>query len=176
MGVSVEKMRLSPRSRTSPGTGQAPGSARPDESAYHRGMAVRRVVLATLLAVLCSCDSSGAKAGGGGEGTERGACYGNGSCNPGLLCLSNRCVRPPGADCDAVGEHLTSLELGNYAPKEQCNGRVLALAAVCRAQHMTKDEGACLLEKTSKDTLGYCPKPLIVPVMSEDDRKAQTGL
>ncbi len=28
------------------------------------------------------------------DGTERGACYGNGTCNDGLICLSDLCVKP----------------------------------------------------------------------------------
>jgi hypothetical protein len=39
----------------------------------------------------CGGGSSGPKA-----GDERGACYGNGSCNAGLTCASNVCVRIAG--------------------------------------------------------------------------------
>jgi hypothetical protein len=33
--------------------------------------------------------------GGKPDGTEGGACYGNGTCNAGLTCLSKLCVMPP---------------------------------------------------------------------------------
>src|SRR5688572_15039818 len=78
-------------------------------------------------------------------GTERGACYGNGTCNEGLLCLSDRCVRPPPADCAVVAEAVASLELGNYAPREDRVPRVEELVTMCREQYVTKDEGACLV-------------------------------
>jgi hypothetical protein len=96
-------------------------------------------------------------------GTERGPCYGNGTCNEGMLCLSNHCVRPPPADCALVAEAVASLELGNYAPREERAGRVVALAAACREQHVSKDEGACLLGATTVLEATYCPKPLIAP-------------
>lgn len=43
----------------------------------------------------------------GTDGTERGQCYGNGTCNKGLVCLSDLCVRMPsedGAGVDAEPE------------------------------------------------------------------------
>jgi hypothetical protein len=147
--------------------------------AYHRHM-VRRVVVVAFLALLTGCDEGGGGGGGlpGADGTERGACYGNGTCNEGLVCLSNRCVRPPGAKCEEVGEALAALDLGNYAPKDQRAARVEEIAAMCRAQHMTKSEGACVLEKTTKEELAECPKPLIVKPLSDQERKAlaATGL
>jgi hypothetical protein len=97
------------------------------------------------------------------DGAERGRCYGNGTCNEGLLCLSAVCVRPPPADCAAVAEALTSLELGNYAAREDRASRVAALTATCRAQHVSKDEGACLVAATTVLEATYCPKPLIAP-------------
>jgi hypothetical protein len=49
----------------------------------------RVVILLALLAAACGGGSSSAPA-----GTETGPCYPNGTCNAGLLCLSNLCVRP----------------------------------------------------------------------------------
>lgn len=112
-----------------------------------------------VLALVAACGSSKSA---GSDGTERGACYGNGTCNTGLTCLSNRCVRTPGADCDAVAEALASIELGNYAPKDQRAPRVTALAAICRTQNLSKDDGACILTAHTKDELALCPKPMIV--------------
>jgi hypothetical protein len=140
------------------------------EPAYHRGMSGLGLVVALVLA------GCAGEHGPAADGTERGACYGNQTCNAGLTCLSDRCVRLPGADCEAVAEVLTSIELGNYAPKDQRAARVISLTAVCRAQNLTKDEGACILDKKTKDELAWCPKPLIVTPVAEDDKQAQAGL
>jgi hypothetical protein len=96
-------------------------------------------------------------------GTERGACYGNGTCNDGLLCLSARCVRPPPADCAAVAEAVASLELGTYAAREGRAPRVAELADRCRAEHVSQDEGACLIAATTVVEATFCPKPLLAP-------------
>jgi hypothetical protein len=150
----------------------------------------RAVVLAAAL-VAAACNSAGSAP---APGTERGACYGNGTCDDGLTCLSDRCVRVevgPGsgappikpaagmADCAAVAETLVSLELGNYAPRDQRAGRADDIAALCRAQFVTADEATCLLAATRKDDLGLCAKPLIVKALTEAEkaaRKAATGL
>lgn len=47
-------------------------------------------------AVAIGCGGGGGKA----AGTERGPCYGNGTCNAGLVCLSDLCVSP-GGTCDS---------------------------------------------------------------------------
>jgi len=108
------------------------------------------------------------------DGTERGACYGNGTCNAGLACMSNRCVRLPAADCDSVADALASIELGNYAPKEQRAPRVAALVAICKTQHLSKDDAECILAARTKEQLAFCPRPLIVA--SSIDPKAPKGL
>jgi hypothetical protein len=155
---------------------RTPSRAGPREPAYHRKMTGLGAAAAAVVAVaLAGCDGRNGWA-AAAEGTERGACYGNRTCNDGLVCLSDLCVRPPGADCEAVAQVLTSIELGNYAPKEQRATRVIALTAICHAQNLTEDEGACILDKKTKDDLAFCPKPLIVSPLSDDDRKAQTGL
>ena len=81
------------------------------------------------------------------NGAERGDCVpgtgAGGTCEPGLLCLSNLCVRPPPADCQAVADTLTTMQLGNYAELEE------------RQPLLTKYKGACLTAKISKDQ-GEC--------------------
>lgn len=54
-------------------------------------MTVGRAALVALL--LCSCASKEKD-----PGTEGGPCYGNGTCNAGLSCASNLCVRIPGRE------------------------------------------------------------------------------
>jgi len=111
------------------------------------------------------------------DGTERGACYGNGTCNAGLSCLSGRCVRLPEADCDSVADTLASIELGNYAPKDQRAPRVAALVAICKTQHLSKPDAECIFAAHSKDELAYCPKPLIVaPAIDRAVGGGQAGL
>ncbi len=65
-------------------------------------------------------------------------------CDPGLVCLSELCVRPPPASCSAVAEKLASFELGNYAPRDARAKLVADKAAACAAAHVTKDEGDCV--------------------------------
>jgi len=105
--------------------------------------------------------SSEAGNGGGGasaEGTERGACYGNGTCNNGLTCLSNLCVRPPGADCDKVAAKLSSLLLGNYAARDQRDAFLASTRDECTRASLTKEEGDCLLAVPHRNAFGTCPK------------------
>jgi MYXO-CTERM domain-containing protein len=52
--------------------------------------------------------------GGHADGTEGGACYGNGSCNKGLTCLSKLCVKAPassGCGCNASGTETSGAPL-----------------------------------------------------------------
>lgn len=46
--------------------------------------------------VLVGAVAAGCGGGGKAAGTESGPCYGNGTCNAGLVCLSDRCVSPGG--------------------------------------------------------------------------------
>jgi hypothetical protein len=55
-----------------------------------RSLAVALAAVVGLVAVGC-----GGGSGSPATGTERGPCYGNGTCNTGLVCLSNTCVKPP---------------------------------------------------------------------------------
>ncbi len=77
-------------------------------------------------------------------GSERADCRADKTCDPGLLCLSNLCVRPPAADCGAVAETLASQELGNYAPRDKRAALVATRRAACEAAMVSKDEGKCL--------------------------------
>ena len=71
---------------------------------------VRRSFVVVIVAALASgavaCKGGGGGGGGGGKangsaapvvGQERGDCRPDRSCDPGLTCLSNLCVRPPTA-------------------------------------------------------------------------------
>jgi hypothetical protein len=65
-------------------------------------------VVAIVLGAIVGCHDSG-----GGAGTERAACYPNGTCNAGLACLSDVCVRAPdgGTPADAgIGSSDTAGE------------------------------------------------------------------
>lgn len=100
-------------------------------------------------------------------GEERTLCKKNGTCDPGLECWSERCVRPPAADCRAVGERLASVRLGNYAPREQREPTIVELTALCEKEHVSKKEGRCLLEAQTDDELAACPRP-VLPELSGD--------
>lgn len=95
-------------------------------------------------------------------GTERAPCNA-GACTAGLVCLSDRCVRPPAADCTLVAEALTSLELGNYATPEERAPKVAAYRGKCEAQHLTIDEGRCVIAARSMTQLRDCAKPVMFP-------------
>lgn len=114
-----------------------------------------------VLVLVAGC--GGTESGSAERGTERAHCKSDRSCAAGLVCLSDRCVRPAGADCQLVAESLATLELGNYAPREERAARELALRRQCEREHLSKEDGACLVTATSKDEIAWCPKPLIVP-------------
>ena len=100
----------------------------------------------SLIALLCAtlgCQHRGSPA-EVSPGHERGACRADHSCEPGLWCLSELCVRPPPADCKAVAELLASFQLGNYAEPEERAPIVARHADACRATYLTKEEGACI--------------------------------
>ena len=112
-------------------------------------------------AAACAHDPTGPT-----PGTERGACIEGRAataCGAGLVCLSDRCVRPPGADCAAVASALTSLELGNYAAPEARRPKEQAWSAKCEAEHVTLDEGACVIGARTIDELRRCPRPVMFP-------------
>ncbi len=91
-------------------------------------------------------------------GSERGACYGNGTCNDGLTCLSELCVRPPGADCDKVAAKLGSMFLGNYAGRDQRDAFLASTKDECVRAKLTKEEGDCLLSVPHRNGFAKCAK------------------
>lgn len=106
-----------------------------------------RLVAALALFVGCTQSDAPQRA---ARGTERGDCRpaaekgAVGTCDPGLLCLSNLCVRPPPADCAAVGERLASFDLGNYAEPDARAPVVAKYKAACEKAYVTKEQGDCI--------------------------------
>jgi hypothetical protein len=103
-------------------------------------------------------------------GHEREDCRPDHSCEPGLLCLSDLCVRPPAADCKGVAESLASAELGNYAPVEERAPLVANKRAACEAAHVSKDEAACLDKAHDKWSQAAC-----VPRMFPEVERGSSG-
>ena len=93
-------------------------------------------------------------------GTERGACYGNKTCNEGLQCLSGVCVRPPPPDCAKVAEKLSFLTLSNYAKRAERQAYISRTTTTCMQAKLTHDEADCILEAKNRGALTRCPKPL----------------
>src|SRR5262245_36182171 len=128
---------------------------------------MKRMIVVLVVLSIAGCrsqaDSGGGGGGGGGgaaAGKERGPCYGNGTCDQGLVCLSQLCVRPAGADCAKVAEHLGSLLLGNYAPREERAAFLTSTQDECVKMQLTKEEGDCILRSEGKQAIGGCPRPL----------------
>ncbi len=113
-----------------------------------------------LVALLSGCDRGGAPEPRPGD--ERAPCKA-GKCGKGLVCLSDRCVRPPGADCGQVAEALTSLELGNYAAVNERRPKVAVYRTKCEGLNLTVDEGKCVIAAKTIDQLRDCPKPVMFP-------------
>lgn len=114
------------------------------------------VVLALALAAV-ACSKKGPK-----EGTERGPCYGNKTCNDGLICLSDLCVRPPPADCEKVVEKLGFLTLDNWAPRKQREELRAQLLPACQKANLSEKDGDCILQAKHKRDLKKCKKPLVL--------------
>jgi hypothetical protein len=98
-------------------------------------------------------------------GTERSDCRPDGTCDPGLSCLSKRCVKPPPANCQAVAETLASFDLGNYAPLEERGPVVARHEVACKHAHVSKDEGACIDQARDKWTAAQCA-PRLFPELA----------
>lgn len=113
--------------------------------------------------LLASCEKSG------GPGKERGSCYGNGTCDPGLVCMSELCVRPPPADCEKVAAKLASYRLGNYAPKEEREEVLAELTTTCEEARLSVDEGKCILEAQGRLDIAKCPRPLLDEFKGDKD-------
>jgi hypothetical protein len=94
-----------------------------------------------------------------------------GTCDPGLLCLSNVCVRPPPADCTAIGELLTSFDLGNYAEPEERAPIVEKYKRACQKAYVSKEQGECIAATTDKFAAIKCA-PLMFPELKPAAGKA----
>jgi hypothetical protein len=95
------------------------------------------------------------------SGSEKGACYGNGTCNEGLMCLSELCVRPEPADCNAVARQLGYLTLDNYAAQDQRDGFEHDMAVACTDVMLSKTDGECIMRAENRAALQACPKPFV---------------
>ncbi len=89
-------------------------------------------------------------------GKERGDCKAEKACDPGLMCLSNLCVRPPPADCTAVANGLASFDLGNYAEPEEREPIVARYKASCEKAFVTKEQGECFEKAADKNAAMMC--------------------
>jgi hypothetical protein len=95
--------------------------------------------LLTLAATMIACHR------GPRAGVERAACRAaEPRCEPGLVCMSDLCVRPPPADCAEVADTLVSLELGNYAARDDRAALAPTKRALCERARVSVDEATCL--------------------------------
>jgi hypothetical protein len=101
-------------------------------------------------------------------GTERADCRADKTCDSGLLCLSNLCVRPPSADCQLVGDELASFDLGNYAEPEEREPVVAKYKAQCEKLYVSKDEGACLEKTHDRWAAAQCASRLFPELANND--------
>lgn len=141
------------------------------------------VVALGVSAMACSKDSGASGASNAPPraalGKERGDCvapkqapgepkdeFAVGTCDPGLLCLSNVCVRPPPANCAAIGEQLASFELGNYAELEDRAPVVEKYKRACHKAMVSKEQGECIEKATDKAGAFQCA-PLMFPEMGK---------
>lgn len=151
--------RLSPR--LAPRLVQAPASPR---------VGVALAITAVLgLAVGCR-DRAAEIAAQIEAGHERGNCRPDRTCDVGLLCLSNLCVRPPAADCTDVGEQLASIDLGNYAEPEARAPVVARYKAACETAMLSRDEQQCLDRTRDRWSAARC-----APRMFPDLASSSTG-
>jgi hypothetical protein len=136
---------------------------------------MNRIAFVLAVSVLAGCQSgkssNGDSTASGGPrtgalGKERSDCRPDRTCDTGLLCLSNLCVRPPPADCAAVGETLASLDLGNYAPVEERGPVVAKYKDRCEKAYVTKEQGQCLDKVKDKWMAGQCA-PDLYPDLAE---------
>lgn len=122
---------------------------------------MRFVMITALLVLAMACaKKQGSETTTTTAGSERGPCYGNGTCNEGLICLSDLCVRPPPADCAAVAKKVGYLMLSNYAPAEERASFESGIVTECKDKHLTKEEGDCILRSQNRGQLNACGKPL----------------
>jgi hypothetical protein len=147
--------------------GEGVPAARWMRSATRRNSAGLAIALGLAIASAgCARDHSTAAV----LGRERSDCRPDKSCDTGLICLSNLCVRPPPANCQAVAEQLTSIDLGNYAEPEDRAPVIARYKAACETAMVTKEEGQCLDKAREKWSAGVC-----VPRMFPELASSSTG-
>ena len=110
-----------------------------------------------------------------GLGTERSDCRADKTCDPGLLCLSNLCVRPPPADCQLVADQLASIDLGNYAEPEERAPVVAKYKATCETLYVSKEEGVCLDKARDRWSAAQCATRLFPELSASGTECAQVG-
>ena len=108
-------------------------------------------------------------------GTERADCRADKTCDPGLLCLSNLCVRPPPADCQLVADELASFDLGNYAEPEERAPVVAKYKAQCETLYVSKEEGVCLDKARDRWGAALCASRLFPELSTPGTECAQVG-
>jgi hypothetical protein len=115
------------------------------------------VALTLALVAVTSCRRTASKP-ATPAGQERGPCRSDRTCDPGLTCLSELCVRPPAADCAKVGEHVAYLLLDNYAPREERDAVRTDVTRQCQELGLSAADGACVLAVKSRGELRSCPR------------------
>lgn len=111
-----------------------------------------------------------------GTGKERGDCVAGangsvGTCDPGLLCLSNLCVRPPPADCQAVADYMATMELGNYAELDVRQPLIVKYKGACVAAKISSAQGECLTKAKEQFAAWQCA-PAMFPGAIEEGKAA----
>jgi len=129
-------------------------------SDYARALAVCVALLALAVVSACAKQRPAESGTSVANGSERGDCYGNGTCNEGLICLSNLCVRPPPADCAKVAKKVGGFTFSNYMPRAERAAAQAKLEAECRGKHLTREAGDCILRATSRSAAAKCPTPI----------------
>jgi hypothetical protein len=144
-------------------------------------MKLASVWVVAVVAAGCSKADSGTSSGPprAASGKERGDCvapkaepgqprdeFAIGTCDPGLLCLSNLCVRPPPADCQLIADQLASFDLGNYAEPEDRAPVVDKYKRACHKAMVSKEQGECIANTTDRFAAFQCA-PLMFPDMNK---------
>lgn len=117
------------------------------------------------LAMVAACKGGSSTSGGTATptvaaGAERGACRPDATCDPGLVCLSQLCVRPPPADCARVADALGPIFLDNYTPREERDRFAADVRAECGSANFTREDGECLARAKSRQDINACPRPI----------------
>lgn len=119
------------------------------------------IVVGIVAAVGCQRDPG--EAGGSGPraelGTERHDCRpgpAEQACDPGLVCLSQLCVRPPPADCTVVADVFASFDLGNYAEPDERTPVVAKYRTACEKALVSKEQGECVTNAHGREAAIAC--------------------